>query len=217
MRPKPTAAELRNARLLGLVLPEAERRELERRYGPAARPAGLSAIVGLLEVGLGVAVYAGAHPGFGGGFGWVVWHLSPLAWLGLLIMLTGMMRGASYVTHQDSLGEPLVWAGLRLWQLHRGIEDRRRIEREFGPPRPDRVVVDRSGELMLLASRPKADWDEYRTVRIEDEFFKIAGVEERRDGAYLAVAYRLQVVPESEPLRGIVHTDACLPTGYDPR
>ena len=38
-------------------------------------------------------------------------------------------------------------------------------------------------------------------------------VEERRAGPYMAVAYVLSEVPESEVLRGIVHTDAKLPSG----
>ena len=50
-------------------------------------------------------------------------------------------------------------------------------------------------------------------MRIEDEFFKIEAVEERRSGRYMAVAYVLSEVPDSEVLRGVVHTDAKLPAG----
>jgi hypothetical protein len=73
------------------------------------------------------------------------------------------------------------------------------------------VVIDPDGGLVLLASRSKPEWDEYRTVRLEGRFFKIVAVEERPDGQLTAVAYRLEEVPESEPLRGIVHSPARLP------
>jgi hypothetical protein len=206
---------IQKVRALALVLPEDERRELERRYGSVARPALLSAVVGFFEFVLGVAIYALGHPGFGGAFGIVLWHLNPIAWLGLLTMITALLRVANYFANDDSLGEPLVWLALRAWQWKQRSDARRLIDEAFGPERPDRVVVDGDGTLVLLASRVKPDWDEYSMVRIDDEFFKIEAVGERRRGRYKAVAYRLRVVPEDEVLRGVVHTEARLPRGYD--
>jgi hypothetical protein len=205
-----TDGEIQKARLLALVLPAAEREELERRYG--VRPAALSALVGVLEFWLGLAVYGLGFPGIGGGIvAWMLWHANPITWLGLLIMWTGILRWASYLSNRDSFGEPLVWLFLRLAQGKRALSERRRIVAEFGEERPDRVVIDPDGGLVLLASRSKPEWDEYRTVRLEGRFFKIVAVEERPDGQLTAVAYRLEEVPESEPLRGIVHSPARLP------
>jgi len=205
-----TDREIQRARLLALVLPAAEREELERRYG--VRPAALSALVGVLEFWLGLVVYGLGFPGIGGGIvAWTLWHANPVTWLGLLIMWTGILRGASYLSNRDSFGEPLVWLFLRLAQGKGALSERRRIAAEFGEERPDRVVIDPDGGLVLLASRHKPEWDEYRTARLEDRFFKIAAVEKRTDGRFSVVAYRLEEVPESEPLRGIVHSPARLP------
>ena len=209
-----TPGELQKARLLALILPEQERHELARRYGSWGRPALLSAIVGFFEFLLGFVVFLLGNPGFGGPFGLALWILNPVAWLGQLIMVTGVLRVANYFANQDSFGEPLVWLFLRLRQRKQGADRRRTIRDTFGPERHDRVIVDDDGVLVLLASRAKPDWDDYRTVRIEDEFFKIEAVEERRAGRYMAVAYVLSEVPESEVLRGVVHTDAKLPPGY---
>lgn len=204
-----TPAEIQKARLLALILPAAEREELRRKYG--VRPAALSGVIGIFEFLLGVVVYYLGSAPFGGALGWVLWHLNPVTWLGLLIMSTGIFRIANWLANNDSFGEPLVWLYLRLYQGKRAVARKRRIREEFGPDRPDRVILDADGGLVLLASREKPDWDEYRTVRIEDDFFKIESVEERRDGRYKLFAYVLEEVPESEVLRGIVHTDAKLP------
>lgn len=209
-----TKRQEQKVRLLALVLPAAERRELERRYGSVARPALLSAILGFFEFWLGLAVYALGHPGYGGAFGWVAWHLMPLAWLGLLMMITALLRAVNYFANHDSLGEPLVWLFLRLWQFKRRADERRFVDETFGPVRPDRVAVDEDGTPVLLSSRAKPGWDEYNTVRIEDGFFKIEAIEERRDGEYTVVAYVLRELPEDEILRGVVHTDAALPARY---
>ena len=42
-------------------------------------------------------------------------------------------------------------------------------------------------------------------------------MEERVDGPHAVFAYILQEVPESETLRGIVHTDAALPKSWTRR
>jgi len=203
-------AEIQKARLLALILPAAEREELHRRYG--VRPAALSAVIGFFELLVGVAVYYLFHPGLGGGpIGWLLWQINPVTWLGVLIMCTGILRVANFFANHDSFGEPIVWLFLRLYQGKRVVDEGRRIREEFGPDRPDRVVVGADKHLVLLASREKPDWDEYRTVRIEDGFYKIGAIEERRDGRFKAFAYVLEEVPESEALRGIVHTDARLP------
>jgi hypothetical protein len=135
----------------------------------------------------------------------------PVAWVGLLMMVTAVLRWANYLANRDSLGEPLVWLFLRLLQLMRGADARRRGRRDFGSERPDRIVVDPDGTVVLLAGRLKPDWDDFRTVRVESRFFKIRAVEERAKGDYRAVAYLLEELPESEVLRGIVHAEARLP------
>ena len=205
--------EIQKARLLALILPAAEREEIYRKYG--VRPAALSGGIGILEVLLGFLVYAlGSYGVGGGGLGWLLWHLNPVTWFGLLIVWTGIFRIATWLANNDSFGEPLVWLYLRLYQGKRAAQRELRVREDFGPDRADRVVLGAEGELVLLASREKPDWDEYRTVRIEDGFFKIEAVEERHDGRCKVFAYVLEEVPESEPLRGVVHTDARLPAEF---
>jgi hypothetical protein len=138
----------------------------------------------------------------------------PTAWLGLSMMITALLREVNYFANHDSLGEPLVWLILRLRQIKERVDARRLVDRTLGPERPDRVILDDDGTPILLASRAKAGWDEYNTVRIEDSFFKIDAIEQRPDGEYAAVAYVLRELPEDEILRGVVHTDAALPARY---
>ena len=204
-----TDRELQKARLLALILPAAEREQLERDYG--VRPALLSAVVGFFELWLGVAIYGLGHPGLGGAFGWVLWHLNPITWLGLLTTATGLMRTINYFANRDSIGEPLVWLFLRLYQGYKSVTDAPRLRKKHGSPRPDRIVRDADGALVLIASREKPDWDEHATVRIEDEFYRIVDTEERRVGPYIAFAYMLEPQPESENFLGLVHTTARLP------
>ena len=204
-----TSGDIQRARLLALILPAAERQQLERDYG--VRPAGLSALLAFFELCLGLAVYAFGHPGVGGAFGWILWHLNPVTWLGLLLIVTALLRAINYFANHDSFGEPLVWLFLRLHQLHERAADAKHVREEYGPVRPDRIVRDDSDALVLIASRAKPDWDKHATVRVEDGFYRIVGTELRREGPYTAIAYMLEAQPENENFLGLVHTDARLP------
>ena len=203
-----TYAEIQSARLRALVLPAAEREEIERRTG--VRPALLSCLLGSLEIPLGIAVYALAHPGIPGIVGWLIWHANPLAWLGLVTLGTGLLRIVNYFVNHDSFGEPLVWLYVRARDLVRRRGEIRHTRERFGPAVGDRIVRDKAGKLVLLSSREKP-WDEDNIVRVQDEFFRITGRERRAGRPHDAFAYILEVQPETEPLTGVVHTDATLP------
>ena len=211
MHRKVSKAELRKAELLAVILPAAERDELERRYG--VNPALRSLVLGVLEIILGMLLYSGqATKFFGLGIvGWVVMHASPLTWLVLMVTFTGVARVTAYYVNHQPIGEPLVWIFLRLRQWRRGRERRRALVEKLGPERPDRAIFEEGSDLVILASRDKARWDEYATVKVEDSFYKIKHVEERPAGPWTDIAYLLEEHPEEEVIRGLVHTDARLP------
>ncbi len=148
--------------------------------------------------------------------GIALWFSNPVAWLGLLMMVTALLRLVSYSANHDSFGEPMVWLFLRLYRFKKGAADAKRVLEQYGPVRPDRIVRDDSGALVLIASREKPDWDEHATVRVEAGFYRIVGTEQRREGPYTAIAYMLEAQPESENFLGLVHTDARLPSPRHP-
>ncbi len=87
---------------------------------------------------------------------WLDWLAEPWTWLLFLIPATGMLRLVTYGLHHEAAGEPLVWAGLRLWQMvERRLVKSRDLLR-YGPERPDRIVPSPGG-LTILSCRPKPD------------------------------------------------------------
>jgi hypothetical protein len=139
---------------------------------------------------------------------WFEWLAQPWTWLLFLIPATGLLRLVAYGLHHDAAGEPLVWAGLRLWQiLTRKLGQSRDLLR-FGPERPDRMVREPGG-LVVLSCRPKPDWNPLITIEIRERFYRLLRTEERQDGPWWVHAYVLGELPESEVIRYLIR--------YDPR
>jgi hypothetical protein len=202
------------ATLLALILPKQEREEIERCHG--INPSFASLALGLLEVVGGIAAsmsYGGTQlGGHGGGIvGWTAWHLSPVTWLIMLVLGTGLLRVSNYFVNQEPIGEPVLWVLLRMYHLYEWIARSRRLQvraRRLGPERPDRAVVEAGSDLVILASREKEHWDDVVTVKVEERFYKIRAVEERPAGPWTNIAYLLEEQPEDEPIRFLVHTAA---------
>jgi hypothetical protein len=135
---------------------------------------------------------------------WLAWALRPLTWLLASIPLVGLLRLAAFGINQDAVGEPLVWAGLRAAQaVRRGIGHIQR-RRRFGPLRPDRMLRGRDGALVVLSCRPKPDWNERITIEIDERFYRLQRVEERRDGAWWVHAHLLREAHPNEIFRGLI-------------
>lgn len=195
---------------------EAERRA--RRSG--ANPGPWSVGLGLLLFPVGLLLYVGRGLSFAASlnaslWGFLIWHLHPECWLWLAYAGNGLLRVAGWLTLRQPVGDPLVWIGYRLvgiWRRHRHENE---LEREFGPRRPDRAVVDPDGALVILSARDKPDWDGAATVRIEDRYFRMVRHEVRERSGRRVHAYVLEDLPPGEVIRGPVVSEARLPEGLD--
>ena len=93
---------------------------------------------------------------------------TPLGWLSAYLFLTGGIRTVAALVGREQRGDPLIALGRALFSRWRSGQDRRKAEAEIeeraGPEVADRVVVpERVGltgcELVVVASRPKPDWE----------------------------------------------------------
>lgn len=218
--------------LLAALLPDPERRDFTRRHGgdPAGWSLflGLAEFLagGLLMVSNGVDFFRRVAERNAAMFietvesatmskkeltgymlsglaNWLEWLAQPWTWLLFLIPATGLLRLVTYGLHHEACGEPLVWAGVRLWHwVGRGLGSSRDLLR-FGPQRPDRIVPSPGG-LTVLACRPKPDWNPLVTIEIRERFYRLLRTEERQDGQWRAHAYVMGELPESEVIRYLI-------------
>jgi hypothetical protein len=134
---------------------------------------------------------------------WLDWLAEPWTWLLFLIPATGMLRLVTYGLHHEAAGEPLVWAGLRLWQVvERRLVKSRDLLR-YGPERPDRIVPSPGG-LTILSCRPKPDWNPLVTIEIRENFYRVLRTDDRQDGSWWVYAYVMREMPESEVIRYLI-------------
>jgi hypothetical protein len=225
--------EVRRGILLSLwaaLVPARERQELERR---GARPLGWSVVLGFVELALGAELLFGsglghfqrlgemaaaeivamdprtlaAHPaavGWVGAVIWLSWLLRPLTWLLLSTTVVGALRLVAFGVSRDVVGEPLVWLALRIGQgLSRVFAVGGRRSR-FGPQRADRLRREPGGGLVVMSARPKPQWSPAVTVEIDGRFYRLARVEERRDGPWWGFAHHLEEREPNELIRALV-------------
>lgn len=217
------------ASLLAALLPAAERDALVRR---GAEPLVWSVLLGLVEFFAGGALLVSdaiayfqpladeaaarivetdpkvlrANPAFGhvGAVIWLAWLTEPFTWLLASVAVTGVARLVAFGVSREVVGEPLVWLAVRIAQaagrLLRGSRDKLR----FGPERPDRVIREPGGGLVVLSYEPKPDWNERVTIEIDERFYRLRRVEERQDGTWWAYAYLLREAPDSEIIRALI-------------
>jgi hypothetical protein len=215
--------------LLAALLPEAERNALVRR---GAEPLVWSVLLGLVEFFAGGSMLVSdalayfqpladeaatrilemdpqqlrAHPEVGhiGAMIWLEWLSEPFTWLLASVALVGVGRLVAFGVSREVIGEPLVWAAVRISQAAgrflRGSRDKLR----FGPARPDKLIQEPGGGLAVLSYEPKPDWNERVTIEIDERFYRLRRVEERLDGTWWAHTYLLDEAPPSEIIRALI-------------
>jgi len=110
---------------------------------------------------------------------WLGWLLRPQTWLLISIPLVGLARVGTYLTVREPFGEPLLWAALRLKDLARELLRRGRLRLAFGAADlPDQVSRSGSTGLIVLASRPKAEWNDAVTIDVAGTHYRLLEHEE---------------------------------------
>jgi len=135
----------------------------------------------------------------------LVWLLHPLAWFFLLQWATGTLRLVSYATSRQPVGEPSVWAALRLGGAIRELLLRAKTTRDMGPARPDRIILQSDGNLEILSSRDRPEWHDGTTLEFQDRFFHYQSLEKRQDGIHSILVFRFTELDPTEVVRGLVH------------
>jgi hypothetical protein len=135
---------------------------------------------------------------------WLAWALKPMTWLLFSIPLVGIARMVAFGVGRDAVGEPIVWLGIRAAQALRKLFGKLERRRRFGPLRPDRLLRGKGSDLIVLSCRPKPDWNERITIEINERFYRLQRVEERRDGAWWVHAHLLQEADPNEIFRGLI-------------
>lgn len=141
-----------------------------------------------------------------GSIAWVAWLFRPTVWLLVGVVAVGGVRMVAFLVDREVVAEPWVWAPLRLVQALRRVVVRQARRLAFGPLRPDRrIEKPGGGELVILTCRERPGWNELITIEVDERFYRLVGVEERRDGPYRCYAYRLRERPDdAEVFRGLV-------------
>lgn len=219
------------AGVLSALLPREPREELARRHG--VDPAFWSLLLGFVEAfgafftlvddylrrirglvdeGTDAALAGGFGHGdveplavmWGGAFAWLRWLTSPWTLFLLMAMVTGAVRLISFGLTREAVGEPFAWLGWRLWRGARrpAVSTQHRLR--FGPPRPDRVLPEDDGGLLVLTSAPRPEWNERVTIQVGDRFFRLAEVGERRERSLLWHSYRLREEDPTAVIRALL-------------
>jgi hypothetical protein len=134
---------------------------------------------------------------------WVQWITKPWTWFLIMLPAVGIVRMVTWWVNQEAIGEPLVWAGLRISQSLKRRAEAARERQRYGPERPDRVKTEPDG-LVILSCRRKPDWNPRMTIEIDGRFHRLLRIEERQDGPWWVYAYVLGEYPENEVIRGLV-------------
>jgi hypothetical protein len=151
--------------------------------------------------------------------------LGPLAFLfspqGLVleyVILTGVIRVAGLVAADRPTGDPLVTLLAWLGRLTGAEVRRQRRLRALGPWRPDRILQDGAG-LLVLASRDKADWNERVTIEYRGAFYRLVRREDRPHDRWIDVAYVLRPQQPGELIRTLTTLEATttLPASGPPK
>lgn len=210
------------------LLPSPDRQRFAREHGLDAPRWSLA--VGFLQGGIGVTLFVvggiaffravsgdlsqqllenwqpgltSTHFRATGMMGWLAWLVYPASWPWSYLALNGLGRCVAFAITREAFGDPLVLIALRGIQRVRGGREARRREAELGPLRSDRVF--REGEdVLVVTCREKPGWDESATVEIEGWYYRLAGVEERREGAWKSIVYRLSPCDETAAIRRLV-------------
>ena len=129
-----------------------------------------------------------------GFWSWLVWLSQPTVLLLFLVTLTGIVRLTAFAVTREAVSEPLVWLGWHAWRvLVRQPAAAAREQADYGPAkRPDRVLPQPDGGLLVLTSRLRPEWNELVTIQVGERFFRVEDVHERQEGPWRWHAYRLR-------------------------
>jgi hypothetical protein len=222
------------AGLLAALLPEPMRERLVRRHGVDAPGWSclvgtvelfggalwlvddfLVRIRGIVDQHADVVVAAAERGALGdehgvgiawmGSLSWLTWLLHPLTLLVMLLTGTGAVRLLAFTLTREAVAEPLVWLLWRLWNGLAVAPARAAAEAQrFGPPRPDRVLARPDGALLVLTARPRPEWNELVAIQVGERFYRLAEVGERVEEGRRWRCHRLEELPESSVLRGLL-------------
>jgi hypothetical protein len=131
---------------------------------------------------------------------------SPQGLLLEYVIVTGIIRVAGLVAADRPTGDPLVTLLAWLRRLARGEVHRQRRLRALGPLRPDRILQQGAG-LVVLSSRDKPDWNERVTIEHRGAFYRLVRREDRPHGRWVDVAYELRRQEPGELIRTLVRLD----------
>ena len=123
-----------------------------------------------------------------------------------LLTLTGIVRLTAFALTREAVPEPLAWLAWHGWRvLVRQPASAAREQAEYGPAaRPDRVVPQADGGLLVLTSRPRPEWNELVTIQVGERFFRVADVHQRQEGAWRWHAYRLREEDAGAVIRALL-------------
>jgi len=123
---------------------------------------------------------------------WLAWFIHPASWPFAYLALVGLARCAAFAITREAVGEPIVWALLRARKFASTRSATRRRESRLGPMRPDRVLAGKGPDLFVVCCREKPEWTSASTLEIGGRFYRLVGVEERPDGPWDSIVYRLR-------------------------
>jgi hypothetical protein len=116
----------------------------------------------------------------------------------------GAVIWVAFGVTREVVGEPLVWAAVRIAQAARRLLHGSQDLLRFGPERPDRLLHEAESDLIVLSARPKLEWNERVTIEIDERFYRLRRTEERQDGTWWAYAYLLREAEPGEIIRALV-------------
>ena len=141
------------------------------------------------------------------GLGMLAFLFSPLGLLLEYMIVTGVVRVAGLVASDRPTGDPIVTLLAWLRRLAGDeIRQRRRL-RTLGPWRPDRILPDGRG-LLVLSARDKPDWDDRVTIEHGGKFYRLVRREDRPHDRWIDVTYVLRRQQKGELIRTLVRLEA---------
>jgi hypothetical protein len=135
--------------------------------------------------------------------GWLSWLVWPGSWPWTYLAVVGLVRCLTFAITREAIGEPVLIPAYRAIQRREARKAALRRAEELGPMRPDRI--EREGEeTVVIGCREKPGWETGTTVEIQGRYFRITGAEERFDGRWVWLAYRLREAEETAAIRRMV-------------
>jgi hypothetical protein len=145
--------------------------------------------------------------------------LTPLGMVAMYLTFSGLGRALS-AAFGEGFGDPILTAADNaVLALHRrlgtySVQVGRRLRE--GPDVPDRIVrgaqIGIEADLVIVAARPKAYWDQGTIVRSGERWYRVGPIEERTVRGYLRTLYPLSELQDHAAIRRLV--DYEIPEGY---